>query len=73
MITIETTENGYILRTPEHTQVFEETDTALGDKFAAVHLLYAILEEIGCYGTKHDDARVRIALVARDSGEDLLT
>lgn len=69
-ITIETTDNGYIVTGPhpnadrEMTEVFEEKET--GDKFDVFCLrrvLWSVLELIGYYGSDHDKRRLWVRII----------
>ena len=76
MITIASVHNGYILRhrvgEDETARVFEVEDTDKGEAMAAAGLLYAVLEQVGAYGSKHDAYRVRVSVIEAASGEDVM-
>ena len=52
--------------------VCEEPDTSETDARSAAHMLCAVLEACGVIGSKHDKLRVRISVIDRDTGEDVL-
>ena len=64
------TSNGYIMQSLDTVEVCEEEDNNLSVCRAAQHLLYAVLEAMGAYGSKHDKYRVRISVIDRDTGKE---
>lgn len=68
-ITIEKTENGYILETEEGKRIYEERQTDIYDTFDMRNslttfqtLLYDILETFGCYHSKHNNNNLKIRI-----------
>jgi len=61
-ITIERTDNGFILRGEEGIQVFEESDDCQQgvDVEAVRRLLYGVVEMLGVSGSRHDAKRISI-------------
>ena len=53
-------DNGYILQGSDGKQVFEDNYTEKAHCECVQRLLYAVLEELGEYGSKHDAYRVRV-------------
>ena len=66
IITVESTENGYILRSDDRSYVVQEREVVEGnfDLQAMRELLYMIMEEFGYFGSKHDPER--LVVVIRD-------
>lgn len=72
IVTVESVDNGYVVKFGGDTAVFEGGDTPLEDTLCAARMMYAVLEAVGAYGSKHDDYRVRVAVIERDTGKDML-
>lgn len=70
-VTVTRADNGYIIETEDALAVCEisETADALGDCNAAMSMLYTVLEAFGEVGSKHDSHRVRVRVIAHDTGE----
>lgn len=66
------TDNGYVVETLDGVTVCEDDDTDLGQCQATARMLYTVLEAVGSVGSKHDAYRVRVSVIARDTGEDVL-
>ena len=66
IITVESTENGYILRSDDRSYVVQEREVVEGnfDLRALQELLYMVMEEFGYFGSKHDPER--LVVVIRD-------
>jgi len=66
IVTVESTENGYILRSDDRSYVVQEREVVEGnfDLQAMRELLYMIMEEFGYFGSKHDPER--LVVVIRD-------
>lgn len=63
-LTIETAANGFSLYNHDESvlEVFEDGQGEFGEHEAAVHLLYAIITNLGLRGSKHDAKRINIEL-----------
>jgi hypothetical protein len=73
-VKIWTVDNGYVMHSPviESTVVCEDDETDKGACVSTARLLYAVLDALGAAGSKHDAFRVRVSVIERDSGEDVL-
>jgi hypothetical protein len=72
-VRIDRADQGWIVSCGPRLEVVEEEEMAQdGEAQATARLLYVVLDMIGELGTKHDDYRVRIGVIERDSGRDLL-
>jgi hypothetical protein len=64
-ITIRTVSNGYILETEDNAIVFDTDE----NHYESIHtMLYTLLEQIGEYGSKHDEKRINIKI--EEKGKD---
>ena len=64
IITVESTENGYILRSDDRSYVVQEREVVEGnfDLQALQELLYMVMEEFGYFGSKHDPERLVVEI-----------
>lgn len=66
-------DNGYIVEGFDGLIVCEsEGLTVRSDCEAAATMLYAVLEQLGELGTKHDEYRTRVAVIERETGRDVM-
>jgi hypothetical protein len=72
-VTVEKVMNGYVLEGPEGKLVFgNDQCSERSDCEATATMLYGVLEQLGELGSKHDPYRVRVAVIERDTGKDVL-
>jgi hypothetical protein len=78
-IVIKSVENGYTLTVPAisadestTTHVFQIDDMKEdGELDASLELLYALIDQLGVYGSKHDKRRLRVEIVNQNEDEEL--
>jgi hypothetical protein len=73
VVTVEEVDNGYIVAGPSGVMVYgNDLASERSDCEATATMLYGVLEQLGELGSKHDPYRVRVAVIERDTGRDVL-